>query len=70
MSKEFVELSNFNLLSFTYDDLGNWKINTDKFEANEPMFKFAREFNNIRSQNYKKYYSEKSRTGNDYSITI
>ena len=65
MSKEFVELSNFNLLSFTYDDLGNLKINTDKFEANEPMFKFAREFNNIRSQNYKKYYSEKSRTGND-----
>ena len=65
MSKEFVELSNFNLLSFTYDDLGNLRINTDKFEANEPMFKFAREFNDIRNQNYKKYYSEKSREGND-----
>lgn len=61
MSKEFVELSNFNLLSFTYDDLGDLKINTEKFEANEPMFKFAREFNDIRNKNYKKYYCEKSR---------
>lgn len=59
MCGEFVELKNFNLLSFTYDSLGNVKIDRDKFEDKEPMFKFAREFNEIRENNYREHYAEK-----------
>lgn len=64
MCVEFVELKNFNLLSFTYDSVGKVKINRDKFEEKESMFKFAREFNEIRRKNYREHYAEKLTEGN------
>lgn len=55
---EFYELNNFNKLKFNYDDLGHIAINYTEFEQSETQFKFAREFNQIRTRNYKKYYSK------------
>ncbi len=69
MSKEFVELNTFRRLSFTYDSEGKRKANTEEFEAKEPMFKFAREFNEIRNKNYKKYYAEVSKQENTMPST-
>jgi len=64
ISSEFIELENFQLLSFRYDEKTNLKIDQSRFEEKEPFFKFAREFNDIRSNNYKKYYSENKLNSN------
>lgn len=60
LSTEFIELSNFNLLTFSYDTKGLLTIQTEKFEEKETTFKFAREFNEIRQRNYKKYYAKET----------
>lgn len=60
LSTEFTELDNFNLLTFSYDAKGLLTIQTEKFEEKETTFKFAREFNEIRRENYKKYYKKKN----------
>lgn len=62
MSTEFSELSNFNLLKFEYDDNGDMNVDETTFEEKEPDFKFAREFQEIRRNNYKKHYSKESAT--------
>ena len=60
--EKFDELSNFRLLKFSYDSEGELTVQTEAFEEKEPFFKFAREFNEIRESNYKKYYA-KDNTG-------
>ncbi len=62
MSTEFLELSNFNLLKFEYDENGNMSIHESAFEEKEPDFKFAGEFQEVRQQNYIKYYSKQQNT--------
>ena len=56
MAKEFPEIDNFNLLSFKSNG-DVIEVYWEDFEKVETMFKFARSFNNIRRNNYKKYYS-------------
>lgn len=65
LSTEFVELNNFNLLTFSYDTKGLLTIQKEKFEEKETTFKFAREFNEIRQRNYKKYYAKETSEEND-----
>lgn len=52
----FMELSSFMLIEFKYNEECVLSINYDKFEEQESFFKFARQFNAIRKNNYKKQY--------------
>lgn len=54
----FDELKYFDLMQFSYDDVGQLTIIDDKFDEKEIMFKFAKNFNQIRHDNYKKYYGK------------
>lgn len=65
LANEFDELKTFAFLSFSYDNDGKLTIQTESFEEHESMFKFAREFNEIRKNNYKKYYSKDTTGGNE-----
>ncbi len=58
MFEDFVELENFKLLSFVYNDKGALEINRMEFEKKETEFKFKREFNEIRRNNYIQYFSK------------
>lgn len=55
----FVELQNFTLLKFKYDETGKMQLVDEEFNNKEILFKFAKEFNMIRTKNYKKYYGKK-----------
>ena len=54
----FNELEYFNLMQFNYNENGTLTINEEEFNDQEKMFKFAKDFNKIRMENYKKYYGE------------
>lgn len=60
MPSTFVELHNFNLIEFSYDYNADLTVELEKFECKEPLFKYAREFQEIRYHNYKTYFAEKS----------
>lgn len=55
---KFEELRNFTLISFSYDENGKLTVNEEDFEEQESFFKFAKNFNQIRRENYKKYYGK------------
>ena len=66
MPSEFVELESFKLIDFIYKPNSELTMQLSKFECKEPFFKAAREFQKIRHNNYKKFFSEKSQN-NKYS---
>lgn len=56
----FEELKNFGLLTFTYDSDGELNVNDSKFEDKEKFFKYAKQFNEARIQNYMKCFSRQT----------
>lgn len=55
---KFEELHDFTLITFSYDENGNLTMNEEDFEEQESFFKFAKNFNRIRHENYIKYYGK------------
>ncbi len=66
----FEELKNFGLLTFTYDLDGQLKVNDSEFEDKEKLFKYSKEFNEARRQNYMKYFSRQTMERNTHSSEI
>lgn len=56
----FTELQNFELLKFSYNEEGLVTVIDNNFYDKESFLKFAKEFNQIRNENYKQYYGKES----------